>query len=168
MLQLLHHYNNVSVNSSPLNMPIYDGENYNIPPHRTVVLVPCNSNDPRHIAPCPVNCMLLTRTGVQPVDKTPLLIIYVIDNTTDIDLVLMHGDLLGTYYTGPHDTIKAERCQMMTTDYEEMIAEEIGSELVESLHHSYPSPKVDTLDDAVALIRAIEDTLPHMTNLYLK
>jgi hypothetical protein len=121
-MQLMHHYNNTSVNS-PYDhmMPIYDGYDYYIPPFHNLILVPCNSADPEHMVPSLSSCHLLTRTGVQKAEKTPLLLVYIIDNTTDVGLLLKHGDLLGAYYTGPHAHIKAERSLMLISEYKRLI-----------------------------------------------
>jgi hypothetical protein len=124
-MQLMHHYNNTSVNS-PYDhmMPIYDGYDYYIPPFHNLILVPCNSADPEHMVPSLSSCHLLTRTGVQKAEKTPLLLVYIIDNTTDVGLLLKHGDLLGAYYTGPHSQIAAERTYMLIGHYNELIEDQ--------------------------------------------
>jgi hypothetical protein len=121
----MHHYNNTSVNS-PYDhmMPTYDGYDYYIPPFHNLILVPCNSADPEHIVPSLSSCQLLTRTGVQKAEKTPLLLVYIIDNTTDVGLLLKHGDLLGAYYTGPHAHIVAERTYMLIGHYNKFIEDQ--------------------------------------------
>jgi hypothetical protein len=110
MLQL-HHYINKSVN--PLcddTIPTYDGSDFYIPPFSSVVLTPCNMHDPEHRGPSADSCQLLIRYGIDPTAKiVPLLVMYFIQNTSDTGLLLRHGDLLGAYYTGKHEHIKAER-----------------------------------------------------------
>jgi hypothetical protein len=67
------------------------------------------------------SCLLLTRTGVKKTENTLLMYIYTIDNDTNVGLLLKHGDLIGAYYTGPHGHIKAERSQMLTSEYKKLI-----------------------------------------------
>jgi hypothetical protein len=124
MLQLqLHHYANKSVNSVfDGTMPIYDGNDYYIPPFHSVILVPCQSEDPDHRLPSLNSCQLLT--GTQTDEGVPLLIMYLIDNTSDVGLLLRHGDLLGTYYSGQHAHIKAERSYMLIDNYNLLIDEQ--------------------------------------------
>ena len=124
-MHLLHHYSNMSVNSPSTNgtmmMPTYDGADFYIPPYHNVILVPCNSDDPEHRNPSMDSCLLLTRTGVKKTENTLLMYIYTIDNDTNVGLLLKHGDLMGAYYTGPHGHIKAERSQMLTSEYKKLI-----------------------------------------------
>jgi len=124
-MHLLHHYSNMSVNSPSTNgtmmMPTYDGVDFYIPPYHNVILVPCNSDDPEHRNPSMDSCLLLTRTGVKKTENTLLMYIYTIDNDTNVGLLLKHGDLIGAYYTGPHGHIKAERSQMLTSEYKKLI-----------------------------------------------
>ena len=49
---------------------------------------------------------------------------YLIDNTTEVGLLLRHGDLLGAFYTGPHYGIRAERAYMLIAHYNELIADQ--------------------------------------------
>jgi len=78
------------------------------------------------------SCLLLTRTGVKKAENTLLMYIYTIDNDTNVGLLLKHGDLMGAYYTGPHGHIKAERSQMLTSEYKKLLrkqsSEAIGDE----------------------------------------
>lgn len=135
-MHLLHHYSNMSVNSPSTNgtmmMPTYDGADFYIPPYHNVILVPCNSDDPEHRNPSMDSCLLLTRTGVKKAENTLLMYIYTIDNDTNVGLLLKHGDLMGAYYTGPHGHIKAERSQMLTSEYKKLLrkqsSEAIGDE----------------------------------------
>jgi hypothetical protein len=121
---LLHHYANMSVNSLfDGTMPIYDGNNYYIPPFHSVILVPCNSDDPEHREPSNT-CRLLTSTGVQPVENVTLLIVYMIENASSDGLLLRHGDVLGANYTGQHAHIKAERSYMLISNYQMLMAEQ--------------------------------------------
>jgi hypothetical protein len=120
----LHQYANISVDASMDNpMPIYDGENYYIPPRHAVALVPCNFDDPQHVRPSVYSNLLLTRHSFQMAVKTPLIVIYVIHNTTDTGLLLRHGDLLGGYYMEPHDKIRAERNFITFSCYEQLMAD---------------------------------------------
>ena len=147
-MHLLHHYSNMSVNSPPTNgtmmMPTYDGADFYIPPYHNVILVPCNSDDPEHRNPSMDSCLLLTRTGVKKTENTLLMYIYTIDNDTNVGLLLKHGDLIGAYYTGPHGHIKAERSQMLTSEYKKLLrkqsSEAIGDE------DYYPSTCLPLLD----------------------
>ena len=127
-MHLLHHYSNMSVNSTSTNgtmMPTYDGVDFYIPPYHNVILVPCNSDDPEHRNPSMDSCLLLTRTGVKKAENTLLMYIYTIDNDTNVGLLLKHGDLMGAYYTGPHCHIKAERSQMLTSEYKKLIKKQL-------------------------------------------
>ena len=127
-MHLLHHYSNMSVNSTSTNctmMPTYDGVDFYIPPYHNVILVPCNSDDPEHRNPSMDSCLLLTRTGVKKAENTLLMYIYTIDNDTNVGLLLKHGDLMGAYYTGPHGHIKAERSQMLTSEYKKLIKKQL-------------------------------------------
>jgi hypothetical protein len=123
---LLHHYANRSVESvsDSGTMPIYDGSDYYIPPFHSVILVPCKSEDPDHWLPSLNSCQLLTSTDVHTDEGDSLLIMYLIDNTSDTGLLLRHGDLLGSYYTGKHANIKAERSYMLTDNYNLLIDEQ--------------------------------------------
>jgi hypothetical protein len=106
-------------------MPTYDGVDFYIPPYHNVILVPCNSDDPEHRNPSMDSCLLLTRTGVKKAENTLLMYIYTIDNDTNVGLLLKHGDLMGAYYTGPHGHIKAERSQMLTSEYKKLIKKQL-------------------------------------------
>jgi len=120
----LHHYTNTSVSTSSSELPAYDGHDYFIPRHTVVILVPCN--DPHCRKPSAQNCLLINRHGVQRADDTQLLVMYMIDNTSDEDLWLKHGDLLGVGlapYTDMDRVIYAERSLMMISYYEELITE---------------------------------------------
>jgi hypothetical protein len=90
------------------------------------------------------SCLLLTRTGVKKAENTLLMYIYTIDNDTNVGLLLKHGDLMGAYYTGPHGHIKAERSQMLTSEYKKLLrkqsSEAIGDE------DYYPSTCLPLLD----------------------
>ena len=123
---LLHHYINKSVDLVfDGTMPTYDGYDWYLPPFQSVILVPCNSEDPDHLTPSIDSCQLLTRTGVQTAERTgPLLVMYLIDNTSDVGLLLKHGDLLGAYYTGPHEHIKAERSYMFIDNYFQLVQDQ--------------------------------------------
>jgi hypothetical protein len=115
MLQVLH-YVNRSVD--PLSggndtMLTYNGNDYYIPPFDCVVLMPCNTDDPEHQAPSYNSCRLLISTDVPSAENVPLLIMYLIDNTSNVGLWLRHGDWLGAYYTGHHAHIHAERCYLL-------------------------------------------------------
>jgi hypothetical protein len=122
---LLHHYANKSVDSwFDGTMPIYDGNDYYIPPFHSVVLVPCNSDDPDHLAPSIDSCHLLTGSGIQTAEKVPMLIMYLIENTSNVGLLLKNGDLLGASYTGPHAYIKAERSYMLIDNYRMLVDEQ--------------------------------------------
>ncbi|MFN9685093.1 MAG: hypothetical protein ACK583_07535 [Cyanobacteriota bacterium] len=125
-------------------MPTYDGADFYIPPYHNVILVPCNSDDPEHRNPSMDSCLLLTRTGVKKTENTLLMYVYTIDNDTNVGLLLKHGDLIGAYYTGPHGHIKAERSQMLTSEYKKLLrkqsSEAIGDE------DYYPSPCLPLLD----------------------
>jgi hypothetical protein len=123
-MMALHQYANISVDASMDNpMPIYDGENYYIPPRHAVTLVPCNFDDPQHVRPSVYSNLLLTRHSFQMVVKTPLIVIYIIHNTADTGLLLRHGDLLGGYYMEPHDKIRAERNFITFSCYEQLMAD---------------------------------------------
>jgi hypothetical protein len=163
---LLHHYTNLSVNSLfDGTMPTYDGDDYYIPPFHGVILVPCNSDDPEHRAPSMSSCMLLTRTGVQTAEKAPLLVMYLIDNTSNVGLLLRHGDLLGAYYTGPHEGIKAERSYMFIGSYTALINDQKMYWLdVESAAEDYYNNEEGsnvsedpTLDEVVVMTRETND-----------
>jgi hypothetical protein len=106
-------------------MSTYDGVDFYIPPYHNVILVPCNSDDPEHRNPSMDSCLLLTRTGVKKAENTLLMYIYTIDNDTNVGLLLKHGDLMGAYYTGPHGHIKAERSQMLTSEYKKLIKKQL-------------------------------------------
>jgi len=62
----------------------------------------------------------------------------------NVGLLLKHGDLMGAYYTGPHGHIKAERSQMLTSEYKKLLrkqsSEAIGDE------DYYPSTCLPLLD----------------------
>ena len=100
------------------------------------------------------SCQLLTRTGVQVAKSTTRLIMYIIDNVTDLSLLLKHGDLLGAYYTDIHAGIKAEKCEMLTSQFEQMMDEQterhweniffMVNDLANMLYLNPPSP--DDLD----------------------
>lgn len=150
---LLHHYINISVQSAQGELPTYDGDNYYIPPHCCVVLVPCNSVDPNHMEPSATDCILLNRTGFQTAEQNPLLVMFVIDNVTDVGLLLRHGDVLGLYYGGAHRAVRAEQCFMPIPDYCQLRAdqtqywddiyyavEEDGEWIAEPAPIDYPSP----------------------------
>ena len=171
---LLHHYaKNLSVTSSFDGvMPTYDGDDYYIPPFHSVVLVPCNSDDPEHRAPSISSCMLLTRTGVQTAEKTSLLIMYLIDNTTEVGLLLRHGDLLGAYYTGPHYGIRAERAYMLIAHYNELIADQnrYWLDVEAAVEDYYQAEEEDCAhqEDEPTLDETVEDnkdTMPSLENL---
>ena len=123
---LLHHYADRSVESvSDIGtMPIYDGNDYYIPPFHSVILVPCQSEDPDHWLPLLNSNQLLNSPDVQTDKGDSLLIMYLIDNTSDTGLLLRHGDLLGSYYTGKHANIKAERSYMPANNYNWLIDEQ--------------------------------------------
>lgn len=122
---LMHYYTKMSVDSViDSTMPIYDGYDYYIPPFHSVILVPCNSDDPDHQTPSIDSCPLLIRTGVQTVEKDQLLVVYLIDNTSDVGLLLRYGDLLGAHYTGPHEHIKAERSYMLIGNYNLLVQDQ--------------------------------------------
>lgn len=121
----IHHYANMSVNFlSDGTVPIYDGGNFYIAPHHSVVVVPCNSDDPEHHVPGRNTGHLISRTGFMTADKAQLILMYLIDNTSDVGLLVKHGDQLGPYYTGPHGHIKAERAFMLVKDYMLLLADQ--------------------------------------------
>lgn len=120
----------------------YNGETFTIPPYHCMIMVPCFAD---HKAPSMAFCQLLTHQGVKEARDVSLMIMYLIDNTTDVPLSIKQGDVLGKYYTGPHAGIKAEKCDMFICQYEQIM----GGELVpltldvitESMEHPlYPSP----------------------------
>lgn len=148
----LHHYYDRSIGTrSDDTLPSYDGKTVCIPPGCCMVLVPCRSD---HQTPSMTSCQLLTRTGVQVAKSTTRLIMYIIDNVTDLSLLLKHGDLLGAYYTDIHAGIKAEKCEMLTSQFEQMMDEQterhweniffMVNDLANMLYLSPPSP--DDLD----------------------
>jgi hypothetical protein len=100
-------------------LPFYEGEMMYIQPGWLLILVPRFEQTPSLDA-----CPLLTRTGVQSTEKTSLLTVYTLDNSTAEVLTLKPGDVMGAYYTGPHAEIKAERCQMLSSQYEQMLQDE--------------------------------------------
>lgn len=121
----LHHYTNTSVTATtPLDgwLPEYDGKDYYIGGHTTVILVPCN--DPQCRKPSNKTCLLVNRSGVQRADETQLLVMYMIDNTNDDGLWLRHGDLLGVPYMDMEKIIYAERSLMMISYYTDLITEQ--------------------------------------------
>jgi len=127
-MTFLHHYSNTSVNPwfDGTTMPVYDGDDYHIAPYESVILVPCNSDDPEHRIPSMSSCRLLMidTTGVEPADENDvqqLLITYMIYNSTDVGLLLRHGDLLGAYYSGPHERIRAVGSYMHIRTYNAFI-----------------------------------------------
>jgi hypothetical protein len=149
-MHLLHHYSNMSVNSPSTNgtmmMPTYDGADFYIPPYHNVILVPCNSDDPEHRNPSMDSCLLLTRTGVKKAENTLLMYIYTIDNDTNVGLLLKHGDLMGAYYTGPHGHIKAERSQMLTSEYKKLLRKQSSEAIGDEDYYPDPSTCLPLLD----------------------
>jgi hypothetical protein len=92
----------------------YSGDDYFIEPHETVVRVPCKSDDPEHWKSSKNSCKLRTiATFHQPenVLKRSFLA-NLIANTTDVGLLLKHGDLLGPSYSGPQAEIRALNCYL--------------------------------------------------------
>lgn len=146
----LHHFANISImpnGDGP--MPIYDGCDYYIPAFHSVVLVPCNSNDPEHQTPSMSSCLLLTRTGMQTAEKSHLLIMYLIDNTSNVGLLLRHGDVLGAYYTGPHAHVKAERAYMLIGNYN-LLLEDLNrywSDVETNVEEYFIEERLHTMDE---------------------
>jgi len=154
MLQL-HHYTNTSVTPaqyrSDNNVPAYDGEDYFIPGHTTVILVPCN--DPRCQTPSARTCLLVNRDCVQRADTTWVLVMYIIDNTSADGLWLRPGDLLGAPRTLNRDFL-AERCCMFISYYEELIngvdEENLGPAIIDfdmSMRSPRPPSPLDLIDE---------------------
>jgi hypothetical protein len=162
----LHRYPNVSVNSTSEMMPTYDGCDYYISPHSNVILVPCHSENPE---PMINSCPLLIPDGDHTVKKAQLLVVYIIENTSDVGLILRHGDLLGANYTGPHAHIKAVRSSMLVGHYNKLLEEQIqywaDIEAAAEEYFNEEAIENDDLDDTVLLSLYKDDVMPTLTDL---
>lgn len=114
-LLLLHFSNKSVVSTGDGTIPTYNGNDYYIPPFHSVVLVPCNSDDPGHLQPSR-EWRLVYCTSFSTIENVPLIVTYLIKNTSNDGLLLQHGNLLGVYYNGAHAHIKAERFYLLIND----------------------------------------------------
>lgn len=171
---ILHHYSTESATAlDNVPMPKYDGIDFLIPPSHTAVLVPCcNTDDHEHIYPDTRSCLLLTPNGIMSADsdKNKLFVFYMIDNTSNVCLLVKHGDILGANYSGPHREIYAERAYMLTGNYQLLIEENFytkkcdceggyyyhdaiaGRTINKRTDNNEETPESTTSDDAIPLL----------------
>jgi hypothetical protein len=119
----------------------YRGDDYFIEPHETVVLVPCKSVDPEHWKSSKNSCKLLTSSTFQQPENVlkRRFLAYLIANTTDVGLLLKHGDLLGPSYSGPHAEIRAVNCYLPWHYHNALIMGQLKMDsLQEYLHYEPP------------------------------
>jgi hypothetical protein len=105
---------------------IYDGEELMIPPESYLLLVPCFNPD--HTEVDIRSCLLLTRDAVKEALKTPIHVVFVIDNTSTEPLHLQSGAVLGSFFDSPHDHIKAEKAFMLTAHLQDYGSDEFYPE----------------------------------------
>jgi len=120
---------------------LYRGDDYFIEPHETVVLVPCKSVDPEHWKSSKNSCKLLTSSTFQQPENVlkRRFLANLIANTTDVGLLLKHGDLLGPSYSGPHAEIRAVNCYLPWHYHNALIVGQLKMDsLQEYLHYEPP------------------------------
>lgn len=131
----LYHYKNTSVmpkQGYAITKDYYDGMSFWLPAGDTGILVPCCSDDPHHVKPSE-ECIVVTQSNFVSATEDVPLTVFSLHNTTDFDLLIKPGHVLGENYPAPHDRMRARRGYITLSSYLDLIEYCTGQEIDEDL-----------------------------------
>lgn len=140
----LRHYYNVSVmpkRGYAITQDYYDGRSFWLPSGETSILVPCSQDDPEHKTPSD-KCIVVSQNNFVSASQDIPLTVFCLENTTEFDLLIKRGHVLGDAYNFPHHRVRARRGYITQASYMDLIEYCLVPEIAEDLglFVFYPTP----------------------------